>query len=37
MAVVAIDGFVCVPSAPDLYQTIAGRYPDEVSTVLENI
>ncbi len=37
MAVAILDDFVCIPLPSDLYQSLAGRFPDRVSTVLENI
>ena len=37
MATAILDDFVCIPIPSDLYQSLADRYPDRVTTVLENI
>ena len=37
MVTAALNDFVCIPIPADLYQSLAERYPDRVSTVLENI
>ncbi len=37
MTIAILDDFVCIPLPSDLYQSLAARFPDRVSTVLENI
>lgn len=37
MATAILDDFVCIPISSELYQSLAKRYPDRVSSVLENI
>ena len=37
MAIATIDDFVCVPLPTELYLSLAERFPDRISTVLENI
>jgi len=32
-----LDDFVCVPLPAELYQSLAKRFPDRISTVLKNI
>ena len=37
MAATSLDDFICVPLPSDLHKALADRFPDSVSTVLENI
>jgi hypothetical protein len=37
MATNTLDDFVCIPLSSELYQTLSKRFPDRISTVLENI
>ncbi len=37
MAAKTLDDFVCVPLSTELYQSLAKRFPDRISTVLEDV
>jgi len=37
MAAATLDDFICVPIPSELYQSLASRFPDGVSSVLESI
>ncbi len=37
MATASLDHFVAVPLSTDLYQEVAGRYPNGVATLIEDV
>ena len=37
MTTTTLDDFVCIPLSSELYQSLSERFPDRISTVLEDI